>query len=688
MTLNPSDHTPESIESLNPPDMKKPAAHALFFFILFLVSPGIQAQDPPGITWYKFFPGGSITGNYTANDVKQSPFGDYVMVGTRNMTYQGYGYREGMVIRVDREGNEIAMQQTLTGYFQDTIPWDQVLNDMIITPGPQISYLATGYRDKTLLDAATPPGLLLMEIWGNGAVLFDSLYYNNNLHFIEGHCIRPALDGGYLIAGDFREDGGGTDQSFVTRLVKNEYDEYVFADSPVMQIIPAGASGYATWIQQFGDGYLMAGTAYTGPNTRSDLFLQKLDIDRNLVWTNYYGLQDSDGFTDAFVYGDTIYMAGYEAVPVPGTSYFRDQIYVTKLDAAGEVLWENTYGGTSRHYANKIMMTGEGDLLVAGWFYDASMHSQPILMKIDAETGDSLWTQTYGDFYSAGIRDIIRTDDFGYLAVGRANYSGTQNPKVWAMKLDHGGETEHLQVPRENLGIPIIPGSATTDDINFTTEVDTIMGIRIMITSLLHPNVGDLEISLIHSGMEVKLVDRPAHGGENFDSTGFEDHAMYMIDGGYAPYKGWWIPEDRLDVFRTVKPGGAWTITIFDHGTGSRKASGRVLDGWRLDFLLESQGGSSGIPPEELMAGFGLEQIRPNPVDQEAVITFRIPAPGPVRLMVYNQVGQLVGTIAEETLPEGVHERIWQPGSLAPGTYFIQLRSGAMVSVRKAVVSQ
>ena len=83
---------------------------------------------------------------------------------------------------------------------------------------------------------------------------------------------------------------------------------------------------------------------------------------------------------------------------------------------------------------------------------------------------------------------------------------------------------------------------------------------------------------------------------------------------------------------------------------------------------------------------FGLEQIRPNPLDREAYISFKIPKPGHVKLTVYNQLGQLVGNLTDENLPEGVHELIWQPGSLAPGTYFVQLESGGMVSVRKALV--
>lgn len=502
-----------------------------------------------------------------------------------------------------------------------------------------------------------------------------------------GRCIRPAINGGYVITGSFAEDGGGTEQSFVTRMVKNEYDEYVFADSPLMTIIPAGTSGYASWIQQFAGGYLLGGTAYKNDSTRFDLFLQQLDVDRNIQWTRFYGGRDSDEFADAFVYGDTIYMAGTKGVPVPGASYFREQIYVAKLRANGDTIWHHTYGGTSRHFANKIMMTGEGDLLVAGFYYDASMHSQMMMMKIDAETGDSLWSQDYGSFYNAGFRDVIRTDDFGYLTVGRASSTGTQDPRVHVMKLDHGGETEHLQIPRENLGIPITPGSTIADAINFTTEVDSIIGVRVMITSLLHPDVSELEVSLIHSGLIAVLADRPQHGGENFDSTGFDDHAMYDLNTGYAPYKGWWKPVDRLGVFRTVNPDGDWTLQIMDFGSGGTKQT-RELNGWRLDFLVSSTGGGgTGITPEEQLAGFGLEQVRPNPVNQQALICFRLPKPGHARLTVYNQLGQMVGLVADEEFAEGLHERIWAPGSLAPGTYFIQLESGGMISVRKALIA-
>jgi hypothetical protein len=89
-----------------------------------------------------------------------------------------------------------------------------------------------------------------------------------------------------------------------------------------------------------------------------------------------------------------------------------------------------------------------------------------------------------------------------------------------------------------------------------------------------------------------------------------------------------------------------------------------------------------------MLANFGLEQIRPNPFHQEAMISFRIAAPGPVKLRVYNQLGQLVEQVVNEDLQEGKHERMWQPGPLAPGTYYFHLESGGMVSVRKAVLAR
>jgi hypothetical protein len=109
-----------------------------------------------------------------------------------------------------------------------------------------------------------------------------------------------------------------------------------------------------------------------------------------------------------------------------------------------------------------------------------------------------------------------------------------------------------------------------------------------------------------------------------------------------------------------------------------------MLVGWSLNLLVEA--GAVGIPTQEALANFGLESIRPNPLNQEALISFQIPKATAVDLKVYNQLGQEVASLAHEELPAGAHSRIWNPGSLAPGTYFVHLEAGGMISVRKAVI--
>lgn len=676
--------------------MKKASSLLLFGLSILFITTGTHAQAPV-VTWANHYPGGYETGNYTANDIKESPYGGYVIAGSRRMTWKGLGHHEVMVMRVDEEGGGIRMSETFTGYtidyilrdgeqVLDTIPWDQEVYDMIFTPVPHISYLVTGFRDKTLHTPATPPGLFLMEVLGDGRVKFDSLYFNSNQHHITGRCIQHAIGDGYIIAGSIREDGGGTDKTLVTRLVKNGEGAYVHQETPVYTIIPVGMNGYASWIRQFGGGYLLGGSAYNTPNSKYDLFIQKIDEDLNEEWTLFYGMEDNDEFADGLLSGDHVYLAGSAKVPLPGTSYYLNQIYVVKTDSTGEVVWEKTFGGPTRHFANKIIITGEGSLLVAGTAYDQSMRPGIVLLNIDPETGDSLWMQSYGDFHSAGIRDAIRTSDFGYVMAGRASSTSVQDPRVYVMQLKNGPEREGLILPREDVNLEIVTGTPAVDVIDVSVDQANLYGISVRIDSLLHPSVGDLELTLEHAGTTVTLVDQPVHSGENFIRTILTDAAEMPLESGFAPYTGWYRPEETLLPFLSHHPAGVWTLTVTDHGVGGKKST-RMLAGWSLNLLVDS-GSGTGLHDSEALPEFGLEQVRPNPVSGEAHITFRIHLPGQVNMTIYNPLGQLVGCLVNEHLSEGLHERIWSPGPLAPGTYFIHLESGGLVSVRKAILGK
>lgn len=83
----------------------------------------------------------------------------------------------------------------------------------------------------------------------------------------------------------------------------------------------------------------------------------------------------------------------------------------------------------------------------------------------------------------------------------------------------------------------------------------------------------------------------------------------------------------------------------------------------------------------ELPQGFTLEQNFPNPFNPTTEIRFTLAEAGPVRLSVFNPLGQEVRVLAEGALPAGSHQVTWDGRdasgqAVATGTYLYQLSVG------------
>ena len=100
-------------------------------------------------------------------------------------------------------------------------------------------------------------------------------------------------------------------------------------------------------------------------------------------------------------------------------------------------------------------------------------------------------------------------------------------------------------------------------------------------------------------------------------------------------------------------------------------------------FLLiitppEAQGAFDVIP--EVVS---LHQNYPNPFNPVTTISFYLPEPVPVKLSVFNVVGQPVAVLTEGTLGSGDHEFEWDASGLPSGMYIYQLEVGTKVMTRK-----
>jgi hypothetical protein len=83
-------------------------------------------------------------------------------------------------------------------------------------------------------------------------------------------------------------------------------------------------------------------------------------------------------------------------------------------------------------------------------------------------------------------------------------------------------------------------------------------------------------------------------------------------------------------------------------------------------------------PPRE----YALKQNYPNPFNAATHIRFDLPAPGHVKLTVYNVLGQKIQTLIDADLPAGRPEVLFDAGRHASGLYLYRLQTPAFTEIR------
>jgi hypothetical protein len=73
---------------------------------------------------------------------------------------------------------------------------------------------------------------------------------------------------------------------------------------------------------------------------------------------------------------------------------------------------------------------------------------------------------------------------------------------------------------------------------------------------------------------------------------------------------------------------------------------------------------------------FTLYQNYPNPFNSWTVIPFSIPKSAKVRMDIFNSLGEIVSTIAEQVYPAGTHKVQWDAKNLPSGNYYYRIQAG------------
>ncbi|WP_430410582.1 hypothetical protein [Kordia sp.] len=291
-----------------------------------------------------------------------------------------------------------------------------------------------------------------------------------------GEAIKATSDGGFIITGYSRS----SDED--VSINNGFYDQW---------IVKLDASGSIQWEQTFGfsgsdqafdiiqtndGGYFTTGfldiTASSGqgnigkPNTHAgsilnaehgvgEFWCHKLDATGTIVWSRYFGGTNNDRSYSALETNDNNFI-------IAGSSESDDfditnsqgsyDFWVVKLNNTGDLIWQQSYGGSGIEIGYDIAKTTDGNYIVAGDTRSSDGNIANLkgssdfwVIKISDTDGSLLWERTYGgtDFESA--RAITAIQNGGFAIVGSSKSNDTdvstnhgQND-FWVIKISDNG---------------------------------------------------------------------------------------------------------------------------------------------------------------------------------------------------------------------------------------------------------
>jgi hypothetical protein len=235
---------------------------------------------------------------------------------------------------------------------------------------------------------------------------------------------------------------------------------------------------FASQVKPTSDGgYVLGGYSYSGPSgTKTsaayglgDYWVVKLDASGNKQWDRSFGGTNFDGIHALEQTADGGYvLGGISFSDASGNKasahYGSGDYWIVKLDAGGNRLWDNSFGGSSNEVLRSLQQTSDGGFILGGISFSGISGNKTSasqgagdfwVVKLDGN-GNKQWEKSYGGNDRDELRDLTQTSDGGYVLGGssRSGVSGnktsanqgTNTSDYWLLKLDGNGNKQWEKV--------------------------------------------------------------------------------------------------------------------------------------------------------------------------------------------------------------------------------------------------
>jgi len=296
------------------------------------------------------------------------------------------------------------------------------------------------------------PQLIRLDAQGN--VLWTKIYVD--LGWIVS--ARTSLDGGWVAAGSAYAQGAGRENTDALILKFDADGELVWAATYGDQKLQEAQDVYPT----DDGGYLVAGRTESPTGGGLDAWVARLTAGGQMVWQKTYAGPDRVGIR-------YIQQTGDNGLLVVGAAWSStvggaEDVWVAKLDAGGNVLWQRTYGGPSDDSVISALprRDGAGVVIAGATSSFGAGGTDGWIFALDGG-GEVLWQRTFGGTGEDSVQSIQPTADGGYIVAGNSGSFGSSASQVWVLKLDASGAIDNCPLMRGSL-ITVGGGRALASD--------------------------------------------------------------------------------------------------------------------------------------------------------------------------------------------------------------------------------
>ena len=231
-----------------------------------------------------------------------------------------------------------------------------------------------------------------------------------------------------------------------------------------MEIIWQGCYGgsdyeYISGIVTTENGYLLFGETRSSDGDVSnnhgdrDIWIVSIDNLGELLWERSYGGSGPEMPNNIIKTDNNSYYFGAGAASNDGDVQSENHggydRWIVKINAGGDILWENCYGGSMTEYGGFLNLMSDGNIMTYGATFssDGDVPNNygflDVWLMIITPDGEILQSKVFGNIGQNNVFDIVETKDGGFFMASKAqeeegmvvgDFHG--NTDVWAVKLD------------------------------------------------------------------------------------------------------------------------------------------------------------------------------------------------------------------------------------------------------------